>query len=163
VFSWNQSRFFLSGWYGVGNALTRLRREDPAGWGLLSQWSRTWCPVHYLLTNVETMVYSASLEMMELYGSLVTNAERRERFMSLIRGEYVRTRESLESVIPEPFADRRPPMHKTLALREPPLADLHRTQVALLRRWRANRGDEQVLSQLLLVTNAIAGGLRTTG
>lgn len=163
VFSWNQSRFFLSGWYGVGEALESLKREDPSAWNLLSAWSRTWAPAHYLFTNVETMVYSASVEMMELYGSLVTDTERRQRFMARILHEYSRTRENLETLIVESFADRRPRMHKTLALREPPLADLHRTQVMLLRQWRSDRGSEKVLSQLLLVTNAIAGGLRTTG
>jgi phosphoenolpyruvate carboxylase len=163
VFAWNQSRFFLSGWYGVGRALERLRQSDPKAWELLSAWSREWAPAHYLFTNVETMVHSASVEMMELYGSLVVDTECRERFMNLIRGEYSRTRECLEALITQPFAQRRPRMHKTLSLREPPLVDLHRTQVALLRTWRANRADEQVLSQLLLVTNAIAGGLRTTG
>jgi phosphoenolpyruvate carboxylase len=83
--------------------------------------------------------------------------------MERILREYSRTRENLEALMSEPFADRRPRMHKTLALREPPLADLHRTQVMLLRQWRGDRGSETVLSQLLLVTNAIAGGLRTTG
>jgi phosphoenolpyruvate carboxylase len=53
-------------------------------------------------------------------------------------------------------------MFKTLSLREPPLADLHKRQVQLLREWRENTSQE-TLEELLLVTNAIAGGLRTTG
>lgn len=163
VFSWNQSRFFLSGWFGVGLALERLSRERPREWEALSNSSRSWSPAHYLLTNVETMIYSASVEIMELYATLVTDERRRERFMSRIVTEYETTRKQLEALMTEPFASRRPRMHKTLTLREPPLADLHRTQVKLLREWRGARDNGEVLSRLLLVTNAIAGGLRTTG
>jgi phosphoenolpyruvate carboxylase len=162
VFSWNQSRFFLSGWFGVGLALERLKREEPDSWKLLAHWARPWAPVHYLLTNVETMVYSASLEIMEQYAALVGDSEVRERFMGQVRTEYLRTRRLLEAILPEAFSSRRPRMHKTLSLREPPLADLHRTQVQLLGSWRASH-EEDVLARLLLVTNAIAGGLRTTG
>jgi hypothetical protein len=60
------------------------------------------------------------------------------------------------------FSERRPRMFKTLSLREPPLADLHRRQVELLKEWRSG-GAQGTLEELLLVTNAIAGGLRTTG
>ena len=162
VFSWNQSRFFLSGWYGVGNALGRLEREDNNGWCKLRESIGTWAPINYLFTNVETTIFSASEEMMRLYASMISDEKLREAYLTSILQEFSSTRSSIERLMQTPFLQRRPRMAKTLALREPPLRDLHVTQVALIKQWRENRNDE-LLSRLLLVTNAIAGGLRTTG
>ena len=35
VFAWSQARFYLSGWYGVGSALARLKEEDPKGFEVI--------------------------------------------------------------------------------------------------------------------------------
>jgi phosphoenolpyruvate carboxylase len=82
--------------------------------------------------------------------------------MEKIALEFQRSRTLVAELLAGSFSERRPRMFKTLSFREPPLRDLHMTQVSLLREWRAS-GDPQMLERLLLVTNAIAGGLRTTG
>jgi len=58
----------------------------------------------------------------------------------------------------------------TIGPRAEALRPLHRHQIALLRRWRAERdhgtknpGEEALVDEILLTVNAIAGGLRTTG
>lgn len=67
------------------------------------------------------------------------------------------------------FGGRRPRLSRTLALRAAPLRLLHRQQIALLGRWRAQvrSGEEKaaqaIFPELLLTINAIASGLRTTG
>jgi phosphoenolpyruvate carboxylase len=35
VFSWNQSRHYLSGWFGLGTALEELHKHNPAGFATL--------------------------------------------------------------------------------------------------------------------------------
>lgn len=162
VFAWSQSRFFVTGWYGVGTALEQIKNDDPVAWKLLCEWVGKWPPAYYLFTNIETMLYSASREMMELYATLYGNDGKRVLLMNAITGEFSRTKAYVAELLPTEFALRRPRMAKTLALREPPLEDLHKTQVAMLSSWRTSQ-QKEILASLLLVTHAIAGGLRTTG
>ncbi|MFQ3578641.1 MAG: phosphoenolpyruvate carboxylase, partial [Bacteroidales bacterium] len=42
VFSWNQSRFNLTAWYGVGFALSELRKNYPIQYNELKQIANTW-------------------------------------------------------------------------------------------------------------------------
>ncbi|MEY4667854.1 MAG: hypothetical protein RL518_553 [Pseudomonadota bacterium] len=162
VFAWNQSRFLLSGWYGVGRALDHLCLNDPEGWNTLRSEVQSRGPLAYLFLNIETSLHSAHEEIMTLYASLCAEQGLRESFMRDILNEFRRSRELVALLLGGAFSERRPRMFKTLSLREPPLADLHRRQVQLLTEWRKGSSPE-VLEELLLVTNAIAGGLRTTG
>lgn len=169
VFSWSQSRFFLSGWYGVGTALEALQREQPEAFATLKEQALGWYPSKYVFTNVSTTLLSADASVMEEYAALVEDGAVRERVMGLLREEYARTRRMLEVLWGGLLEERRPHIYQALRLRQPWLRVLHRQQVALLRQWRALRQAEkqaeaeQVLPQLLLTVNAIAGGLRTTG
>jgi phosphoenolpyruvate carboxylase len=169
VFSWSQSRFFLSGWYGVGSALEALQREKPEAFAALKAQALDWYPSKYVLTNVSTTILSTDAEVMEEYAALVEDEAIRGQVMGMIRDEYARTRRMLEAIWGGSLEERRPHIHRALSLRQPWLRVLHRQQVALLRSWRALRkGDgqteaERLLPQLLLTVNAIAGGLRTTG
>ena len=162
VFAWNQSRFLLSGWYGVGKALDHLCLNDPEGWSALRSEIEARGAIAYLFLNIETALHSAHEDIMTLYSSLCLDAAIRESFMNDILAEFRRSRELVALLLGGAFSDRRPRMFKTLSLREPPLADLHHRQVQLLGQWRSG-GSQETLEELLLVTNAIAGGLRTTG
>jgi len=146
----------------VGRALERLRSADPQGWETLRAEAQERGAIAYLFLNIETSLHSAHLGIMKLYASLCGDDSLRESFMGDIAAEFERSRELVSQLLGGAFSERRPRMFKTLSLREPPLADLHASQVAKLREWRAS-GDQKTLEDLLLVTNAIAGGLRTTG
>ena len=169
VFSWNQSRFYLPGWYGTGTALAALQRDDPAAFDTLAAEAADYPFLKYVLTNVETNIASADAELMSAYASLVDDGDVRDRFLTRILGEYEQTERILNTIFGgDPLAERRPRMVKTLKLREARLRVLHNQQIDLLRRWRPLReGDpsaaDALLPQLLLNVNAIASGLRTTG
>jgi len=166
VFSWSQARFYVPGWFGVGSALREL---TPAEIRQLAEHTRTWPFLHYVLTNVESSIASADVELMRAYASLVTDDAVRERILGMILAEWEVTRKMLTEVRGASMADRRPRMLKTLELRAEALRVLHHQEIALLRRWRGLRaaGDEaaaeKMLPDLLLSINAIASGLRTTG
>ncbi len=169
VFSWTQARYYLPGWFGVGSALETLKNEDPAGFTKLKQALPHSTFLSYVLTNVETNLASANLELMRDYAGLVENTELRERFNGLIFDEFERTRVQLADLFDGEMKDRRPRMAKTLEIREAPLRVLHQQQIALLREWRDHVAHERtaeadaLLPKLLLSINAIASGLRTTG
>jgi phosphoenolpyruvate carboxylase len=162
VFSWNQSRFFLSSWFGVGTALLTLKEKEPALWGILLSQNNSWAPSKYIFTNIESSMFSASAHFMKEYASLVEDTSIRKEIMSTIIEEYERSIEMTTELFKVRFEKRRPRLFRTLEYRNKPLEILHTTQIHMLREWRQTR-DEDTLQQLLLVTNAIAGGLRTTG
>ena len=169
VFSWNQSRHFLPGWFGVGSGLEQVERQDPAGFARFAEAVRTWPFLRYALSNIEQNVVSADLGIAADYAAMVPDAALRQRMFGRIGDEHRRTQAMLERLLGAALAKRRPRLAKTLALRDAGLRAMHATQIHLLRRWRSLRaaGDEAaataMLPHLLLTVNAIASGLRTTG
>ena len=166
VFSWNQSRFYLPGWFGAGSGLAALDATDFAA---LAAHVREWPFLHYVLTNIESSLASTDRELMTAYAGLVPDAAVRERILGAILGEWTLTSEMLERLRGRPMAERRPRMLKTLELRAEALRVLHGQQIALLGKWRALLAGpapaeaDAMLPDLFLSINAIAAGLRTTG
>jgi phosphoenolpyruvate carboxylase len=172
VFGWNQARFYLPGWFGVGSALQRLQNERPNDFARLADQQagvESYPFLKYVLTNVETNLASADATLMAEYAALVEDVDLRTRFLGLIGDEFDRSRECLDRVFGgRNIEQRRPRMVRTLRLRDARLRGLHLRQIDLLRRWRplvaAEASEaEQMLPQVLLSVNAIASGLRTTG
>lgn len=169
VFSWNQARFYIPGWYGVGSALAELSENDPAAFTRLGEELSRWMFPHYVLTNIEASIASTDLGLMRRYAGLVHDEAIRSRIMEKIEAEWNCTRDMLERLRGRAMAERRPRMLRTLRLRHDALEVLHLQEIDLLRRWRALRDDgkesaaDELLPDLLLSINAIASGLRTTG
>ncbi|MFZ4775273.1 MAG: phosphoenolpyruvate carboxylase [Terrimicrobiaceae bacterium] len=168
VFSWNQSRHYLPGWFGVGSALRLLAERHPHHIEHLSTSLKSSPFLYYVLTNVETNLASADREMMFLYAGLVVDPSVRDALLPIILDEFDATRSMLATIFGGTLEVRRPRMLKTLALRDAALRALHVHQTELLKKWRAARAEhshqaEQLLPEVLLSINAIASGLRTTG
>ena len=170
VFSWTQARFYLPGWFGVGSGLTRIAEESSEKFALLQSAAHDLPFLRYVLTNVESSLASANLDLMAEYAALCEDADVRARFLADITAEFDLTRKRVADLLGDDFTTRRPRMQKTLALREDPLRFLHRQQIELLKRWREDgsptgadgKFDKTFLS-LQLNINAIASGLRETG
>lgn len=164
VFSWNQSRFYLPGWFGTGSALARLDKSQRS---VLAQLVGMWPFLNYALTNIESSVASSDEDLMQRYAELVSDPVIRADFMEIILAERARTVREINALYGSPMHVRRPRLAKTLALRADALARLHHEQIRLLREWRANRSKQQdpdwLPPELRLSINAIASGLRTTG
>jgi phosphoenolpyruvate carboxylase len=168
VFSWNQSRYYLPGWFGVGSALETLAAWKPSAIDDLRAHLKTSPLLYYVLTNVETNIASADPEIMTHYAALVDDVEVRESFLNTILAEFERTHRMMAEVFGGSLQQRRPRMLKTLGLRANALSILHQQQIDLLKQWRAARAagspeTEKLQPKVLLSVNAIASGLRTTG
>jgi phosphoenolpyruvate carboxylase len=166
VFSWNQARFYVPGWFGTGSALASLTSEEL---DLLRKNFRNQPFAHYIFTNVESSLASSDLDLMRAYAALVQNGAVRERIFAIIDSERRRTREMIDSLRGGEMSGRRPRFMKTLEIRADALRVLHHQQIALLQRWRSHLSSnnqakaDAMLPDLLLSINAIASGLRTTG
>ena len=168
VFAWSQSRFFLSGWYGLGTALEHLQQADASGFDRIVGNVFEWAPLHYIVSNAATSIQTSDPSVMELYTQLVTDTELATRFLDTILTERRRTVAMLEFIYGGPLTERRPNIARSLELREPGLLPLHHRQVDLVRRWRAesmhlSAEEDPLLTDLLVTVNAIAGGLGSTG
>ncbi len=171
VFAWSQSRFYLSGWYGTGSALSALRQEDPDAFAALAEaiCGRHWPPLVYAFGNASTSILTADAELMRAYAGLVEDERLRDRFLQPILGEYAATRAALEELQCGALEAHRPTLTRSIELRSPALRVLHHQQIGLIRQWREaqRQGDEAaaeaLLPRLLLLVNAIASGLGTTG
>jgi len=169
VFSWTQARYYLPGWFGVGSALAELKQASEQDFLELKEALKYSTFLAYVLTNVETNLASANLELMYAYAELVTDKKIRALFTEKITAEFDLTSKLLTELFDGSMDDRRPRMAKTLEIREAPLKVLHHQQIALLKEWRGHiNSDHQtaadaLLPKLLLSINAIASGLRTTG
>jgi phosphoenolpyruvate carboxylase len=168
VFSWNQSRYYLPGWYGVGSALEALAAWKPGALGELRARLKTSPFLYYVLTNVETNIASADKEIMGQYAALVQEVSARESILQMILTEFDKTHAMMAEVFGGSLEARRPRMLKTLGLRAHALRVLHQQQIRLLSQFRTAQAagsteTKTLLPKVLLSINAIASGLRTTG
>lgn len=167
VFSWSQSRFNLTAWYGVGTALEKMAQENPNDWNEVQQlvWNDPF--YKYVFTNIDTAMAATNIEIARLYTDLVQDAALKKTISDLIFDELSRTRAQLIKLFVRPLAERRPNHYHSNQLREEALRPLHLTQIRLLKLWRNLEENDPLkdnyLTQLLQTVNAIAGGLRNTG
>jgi phosphoenolpyruvate carboxylase len=162
VFSWGQSRFFLSGWYGVGAALDRLQTEDPATFEALRRQAFDWPILHNIVSSAASNLMLSNQALMTAYAELVGDDALRERILQNVLEERERTRQALERIYGGDLFEKRPNVAQVIRLRQLPLERLHHEQIGLLRVWRRDPTPER-LSSLLLTVNAIANGLGATG
>ena len=84
VFSWTQARYYMPGWFGVGAALEKLKSERADDFKTLSELIHEEPFLRYLLTNVETNLVSADLDLMTAYSKLVPDVKLRDHLHGMI-------------------------------------------------------------------------------
>jgi phosphoenolpyruvate carboxylase len=168
VFSWGQARFNLSGWFGLGTALSELQQEDQASYELLKSMIVDWAFWKYSLIQLETNVLNVDEKIMKQFSLLDDNEERRHFFMSIILADFDAVQKHLPEIFGSKAESRRAYQLENLRLRKAILLQLHQAQLNSLSEWRKNRIEnpskaEEQLPLLLLLVNAVAGGLKHTG
>lgn len=162
VFSWTQCRIILPGWYGLGTALQAA--IDEFGLESLQHLWQHKPFLHSTLSNAEMAIAKADMSIAERYVQLVEDVEVRERIWTQIHEEYDRTVRMILAITGEErLHDRDPRLQRTFERRNPYVDPLSLIQVELLRRWRANGENPELIETLHLAVNGIAGGLRNTG
>ena len=164
VFSWNQSRYYLPGWYGVGAGLDALRMQHPELFDQLPSLLGESSFLRYLFYNAESSLASSDPKWMKAYADLVVDKNLRSLMLEKIFAERKLAEQYFTKLFQGTLQERRPRFWKTLQAREDALGLLHTQQISLLKEFRAEGGDQpDRIERLLLVVNAIASGLRTTG
>ncbi len=168
VFSWSQSRYNMSSWYGLGSALDQLESDFPEGYSQLSDAMKTDSFIRYVFTNVDTSLAATDEAIMTAYADMVEDSEIRDRFLSLFLDELAKVRSHMEKLLKRELVERREHHYYSNQLRASLLSPLHYKQIELLQKWRKetqtdSKQAEYTQTELLYTVNAIAGALRNTG
>jgi phosphoenolpyruvate carboxylase len=120
-----------------------------------------------IVDEVEKTLSHVDLDLAREYAELVPDAGARDSVFGRIEEEYRRTVEAVLRISGgTELAERFPRFRRRLVRRLPTLNQVSRQQVELIRRFResgGDRGQEELLSALLLSINCIAAGFGATG
>lgn len=168
VFSWKQCRFNITGWYGIGAGLRTLRLEYPEMYAQIKQFTDAWPFLRYNLIQIETNLLGSDREMMSEYARLVNDTALRDTMVPLIMNEHQEGLNEIADLLGKNIETRRVSLLYNVRSRKSPLHALHKLQIEKLIEWRKVKETdpekaEQLLIQLLMITSAISGGLKSTG
>ena len=163
VFGWTQSRHLLPAWFGVGHALEYFLRR-PGGAALLASLANDFPLFIDLVRNVEMALAKADFGIAQLYASLVTDEDLRDRIFSKLEAEFNLTRRCILEVTGQSeLLERNPVLARSIRLRNPYVDPISLIQVDLLRRKRAGDNSEGINRAISATINGISAGLRNTG
>lgn len=164
VFSWSQSRFNLTGWYGIGSAIKTISASHPDLYQKLQDTTQSWPLLRYILIQVETNLLNADQEIMNLYASLVQNRDTGVTFTKWIMDEHQLSLEEIGKLLGNERESRRIGLLDSINRRKNALHGLHQLQLKNLKLWRAAKEpDSPLVTRLLKITTALASGLKNTG
>ena len=160
VFSWSQCRLMLPGWYGFGAAVENWNGNIEE----LREMHRGWPFFRSVLSNMDMVLAKTDLAIASRYAELVPDPALRRAVFGRIEAEWHRARRWLAAITErtELLADN-PTLARSIRNRFPYLDPLNHLQVELLRRHRADGGDERLLRAIHLTINGVAAGLRNSG
>ncbi|HEX6777348.1 MAG TPA: phosphoenolpyruvate carboxylase [Ktedonobacterales bacterium] len=165
VFSWNQIRANLPGWFGLGTA---LQAEIAAG-GLerLQAMYRGWRFFAMALDNAQLSLGTGDMQTVRRYMTLAKNGG---KVYQQIETEYEQSVAAILQITRQhELLERSPVLSRSIKLRNPYVDAIHVAQIALMRRYRALPDDAPAEERAALLDaihhsiNGIAAGLQTTG
>ncbi len=171
VFSWVQSRYIISAWYGVGHALSRYMDENPGGLDTLKQMYKQWPFFTSVVHNLQASLAKTDLYIAQLYAGIVSDEHLRKLIHAKIEQEH---RAAVDSVLlisgQKNLLDYHKVLQESIKLRNPYVDPLNYIQVRFLQekiQFSGHAGHDQKLAKideiLLLTVNGIASGMKSTG
>jgi phosphoenolpyruvate carboxylase len=163
VFSWNQSRHGLPGWFGLGTALAVLSRD--LGVEEVRKLYSDSAFFRALINNAELALTRADIDVAALYAALADPDA--AGLFDAIRAEWDRTVQGVLGVVDKQrILGNRPHLLATVERRNPFVDVLSHTQVALKERLSACQDDgerEELARALSTTVHGIAAGLQSAG
>ena len=168
VFSWNLSRINITGWFGLGEALSLLKKERPKDFDFLKKLVEEWPFFKFLMIQTETNLILGNKETMQKYASLCDNQNECQFFLNKIISDYENGVSMLEELFGKSAKERRSGQYDSLECRNEKLMTLHKLHISHLKLWRSTNDvevyeKEKLLTKLLSLINAISSGLKNTG
>lgn len=172
VFSWIQSRYIVSSWYGVGHALDRFIKERK-GDGLreLRDMYAQWPFFKSVIDNVQISLAKADLYIANLYSQLVHDTKLRDDIHKRLQAEHRRSIEKVLQVTGQRrLLEKLQVLDASIKLRNPYVDPLNFIQLRYLSKFRdpgydrlSDETKNEIGEVLLLTTNGISFGMKSTG
>jgi phosphoenolpyruvate carboxylase len=161
VFAWTQARFFLPGWFGIGQGLGDAIQNH--GLQTVREMYQHWPFLQALVDDVEIILAKTDLNIASHYDNLTKGAT--PQYFENINQEY---RRALDTVLQikqiDQLLDNSMALQRSIRLRNPYVDPISLLQVDLLRQWRqGGRESDSLLDALMASINGVAEALQNTG
>ena len=164
VFAWTQNRHHVPTWYGLGSAVESfIKVRGREGLKLLQEMFENWRLFGLIIDEVEKSLSFVDVEVMRSYAGLLNEPETRDRFYEKIVREHALSTEKILLITGETEpGERFPRFGRKLERRGDILTQVGLAQVELVKRYR-EQGKQEDLVALLLSINCVSAGLGWTG
>ncbi|WP_261663285.1 phosphoenolpyruvate carboxylase [Deinococcus sp. Marseille-Q6407] len=164
VMSWTQTRANLPGWYGLNVGLREIGTEQAR------QMYAEWPFFRSMLDNAQMSLAKTDPTIFREYVALLHGAESPEtlrggeELAALIEDAHRDTAALVSEVVGGELLAQEPRLAQSILLRNPYVDPIHRIQIELLRRARAEEGGlDRYEHALMLTLQGISAGVRNTG
>mgnify|MGYP003393791017 CR=1 FL=1 len=172
VFSWVQSRYIISAWYGIGHALRAyIDAHGEDGLDHLREMYRQWPFFNSMIHNVQASLAKTDLYIAQLYADIVDDEALRIKIHEAISAEYERAVDVVMEITQQKeLLDYHKVLQESIKLRNPYVDPLNYIQIRFLNEKKnltdsaaADLKRAQIDEILLLTVNGIASGMKSTG
>jgi len=165
VFSWAQCRLMVPGWYGFGTGVkTFIDANGDEGIERLQEMFTKWQFFQAQLSNMDMVLSKTNLGIARRYADLVPDQKLADRIFAKISDEIQLTIDMLFKITGQKkLLESNPLLERSIQNRFPYLDPINHIQVELMRKYRSEEKDPNILRGLYLTINGIAAGLRNSG
>lgn len=162
IFAWNQNRFMLPVWLGVGEAIASLLAEGKEQ--ILQEMFQHWPFFNAMLDRIEMVLAKTEAKLVEYYEKKLV-PKNLHSFGKTLRTSLAETIKHVKKISGHTqLLEGYPTMRQSILFRNSYIEPLHALQIELLHRVRANQHSSEITRRALRITIAgIAAGMRNTG
>ena len=170
VFSWVQSRYIISAWYGIGFALDEYIQNNKHGLDDLKEMYYQWPLFNSLIHNVQASLAKTDLYIAQLYADIVEDEALSKSIHQTIAEEHERATGAVLLVSEQKeLLDYHKVLKESIRLRNPYVDPLNYLQLRFLKEKKGLSSETSdakrtAIDEILLLTvNGIASGMKSTG
>ena len=164
VFSWTQNRQTISGWYGLGSAVSEVIRNQITSYNELNRMYREWPFFNVLIDNIEMVLLKTDMVIGKEYADLYSKDK---NIFEMIESEYNLSVEAVLRITNQKYLmDSNPSLQRSILLRNPYIDPISFIQLKFIKEYRKAKSKSQKAKMLPLLrstVNGIAAGIRNTG
>jgi phosphoenolpyruvate carboxylase len=148
--------------------LGEFEKHHPGFFAALKQLAQEWYFLKYSLIQIESNLLNSDVRIMKKFAELVGDADTSRELLDLVLTDYQTGLNTIEQLLGGSAEVRRISRLEDTKLRNAALEVLHEIQIDYLKTWRSiqdtepDKNDENLL-RLLMLVNALSGGLKGTG